>query len=513
MNREFNEKELGLITTPEKTARYLISKLANTNKNSKILDPCVGPGIFINILLERNIHPSQIYAFDINKKYKNPLENLGINFEIKDTLLDINKKDFNKFDFIVGNPPYLNKSSIYIKRNKKELKKIYGNINAHETYSMFIVNSVWRLKERGVLSFITSDSFLTLKTHKKLRNFILEHCIIKELFLAPSDLFLNQDVNTSPAIIVLEKRTGKSNRDKRLNNVMRLIPRVRHENQYHNPPKVISFKQKKYHLLPFNVFFTDIEQEIINLFEQSPRMRNYIRGYIGMHTHNNRKYIAAIEGTELSAIFQSRNEKINDPNKKYKILPRKLLNSDEWKPYMKRGGLDQYYRPIMEALDWREESRKVYDIPSNAPFEQEGIVISGVSSRLAARYMPSGCYWDSNKAMGFIIKDSRFSIEYILGLLNSSLYNYLAKGIINNTASIQLTGLHSIPIILPEKDVKIKVEKFVREIISSKKKSLNYDYSREQKEIDKLIFEFYAKKFDFPTTLKEKLDRKYAIYA
>jgi tRNA1(Val) A37 N6-methylase TrmN6 len=512
MNREFNEKELGLITTPEKTARYLISKLGDINKNGKILDPCVGPGVFIKILLESNIDPSQIYAFDLNEKYKKPLEELAIHFKIKDTLLDISEDSFSRFDFIVGNPPYLNKSSKYIKKNKNKLKKLYGSINAHETYSMFIVNSVWRLKEGGILSFITSDSFLTLKTHKKLRKFILEHCIVKELLLAPSDLFLNQDVNTSPAIIVLEKKSGKSNQPKRLNNVMRVIPRVKNENQYQNPPKVIRFKQKKYHLLPFNVFFIDIEEEIIDLFDQSPCMRNYMRGFIGMHTHNNHKYIAAIEGTELSQIFQNRNEKIKNPEKKYKIIPRKSLNSDEWKPYMKRGGLDQYYRPIMEGLDWREESRKIYDIPSNAPFEQEGIVISGVSSRLAARYMPPGCYWDSNKAMGFIIKDSRFSIEYILGLLNSSLYNYLAKGIINNTASIQLTGLHSLPIILPEKDVKIKVEKLVREIISSKKKNVHYDYSREQKEIDRLIFEFYTKKFDFPISLKEKLERKYTIY-
>ena len=100
---------------------------------------------------------------------------------------------------------------------------------------------------------------------------------------------------------------------------------------------------------------------------------------------------------------------------------------------MKRGGADQYYRPIIEALDWSEESKKVYDIPKNVPFEQEGIVISGVSSILAARYMPRGCYWDSNKAIGFIIKKKSVSIPYVLGLLNSSLYNYLAKGIINNT--------------------------------------------------------------------------------
>ncbi|GAH09933.1 unnamed protein product, partial [marine sediment metagenome] len=173
------------------------------------------------------------------------------------------------------------------------------------------------------------------------------------------------------------------------------------------------------------------EEEIIELFENAPKLDNYLKGYIGMHTHNNRKYIAAIEETELAEVFKRRNKRISDPNRKYKIILKKDLESIRWKPYLKRGGAEQYYRPIIEALDWDEESKKNYDIPVNVPFEQEGIIISGVSSRLAARYMPKGCYWDSNKAIGFIIRDKTITIPYMLGLLNSSLYNYLAKGIIN----------------------------------------------------------------------------------
>jgi len=237
-----------------------------------------------------------------------------------------------------------------------------------------------------------------------------------------------------------------------------------------------------------------------------------LKGFIGMHTHDNRKYIAAIEGTELAEVFKNRNIKSNDSSKKFKIIERKVFETGKWKPYLKRGGADQYYRPIMEALDWSEESIKMYDIPKNVPFEQEGIVISGVSSRLAARYMPRGCYWDSNKAIGFMIKNEVISIGYMLGLLNSSLYNYLAKGIINNTSSIQITGIHAIPFIEPENEIKEKVENLVNTIIKSKEKNLEYDYTKEQKAIDDTIFDFYARKFSFPNNLKKELDDKYSIY-
>ena len=453
----------------------------------------------------------QIFAFDVNPAHENKIKNLKISFKEQDSLLSFTPDSYNEYDYIVGNPPYLNKASSYVREHRAELKKIYGKINAHETYSMFMVNGIWRLKEGGKLGFITSDSFLTLRTHAKLRRFILDNCFIEEILLAPKNLFDNQDVSTSPAIIILTKCSGKTNEEKRKRNTMKIIPRLKSEDDYLNPSMIHEIRQEKYELLPFNLFFTDVEEQIIELFENSSKLENYIKGFIGMHTHNNMKYIAAVEQTELAEIFKKRNIKNQYNSKKYAIIPREELKSGNWKPYLKRGGSDQYYRPIMEALDWSIDSIPIYDIPNNVPFEEEGIVISGVSSRLAARYMPKGCYWDSNKAIGFIIKDKAISIEYTLGLLNSSLYNYLAKGIINNTSSIQITGIHALPFIPPSKELKEQVEQLVKQIISNKKRDLDYDYNPEQKLIDTVIFNFYAERFNLSEEFKKKLDESYSI--
>ncbi len=509
---DFNWKELGVVMTPPKTVEYIISRLGEIKRNHKVLDPCVGPGIFVKKLIEFGVARNQIFSYDINVNFGKEIEPLGVSFKIQDTLLALYPDSYNEFDFIVGNPPYLNKASTYIRENKLKLKKIYGKINAHETYAMFIVNSIWRLKEGGKLGFITSDSFLTLSTHKRLRKFILNNCKINEILLAPRSLFSNQNVSTSPVIIILTKCTGLKNKEIRENNLIKVVPRVNKEDDYKSPPKVNKLRQIKYKSFPFNIFFSDVDKEIIDLFEKAPKLEEFLKGYIGMHTHDNKKYIAAIEGTELAEVFKSRNIKINESDKKYKIRGTKTFETDKWKPYFKRGGADQYYRPIMEALDWNEESIKVYDIPKKVPFEEEGIIISGVSSRLAARYMPKGCYWDSNKAIGFIPQTNSISILYMLGLLNSSLYNYLAKGIINNTNSIQITGIHALPFILPDDQTKQNIESLVEKIILSKQQDKNYNYELEQKEIDNLIFNFYAEKFNFPEELKQRLDKFFSIY-
>ncbi|MCJ7651994.1 MAG: SAM-dependent methyltransferase, partial [Candidatus Lokiarchaeota archaeon] len=134
------EKELGAVFTPPKTAEYIVLKLGRIKDNQKVLDPCVGPGVFVKSLIESGINKSQIYCRDINPDYKEYIEDLGVNFKIEDNLLSFNSECYNEYDFIVGNPPYLNKASNYVRKNRTELKKLYGQINAHETYSMFIVN-------------------------------------------------------------------------------------------------------------------------------------------------------------------------------------------------------------------------------------------------------------------------------------------------------------------------------------------------------------------------------------
>ena len=114
--------------------------------------------------------------------------------------------------------------------------------------------------------------------------------------------------------------------------------------------------------------------------------------------------------------------------------------------------------------------------------------------------------------MGFIVKDKSISLHYFLGILNSSLYNYLSKGILNNTNSIQLTGIHSLPFIKPDRDAHNKVSSLVKKIIEKKKINSSYDYTDEQKSIDNIIFEFYTGKYHFSRKLKKILEKSYAIY-
>ena len=64
----FSEKELGAVFTPVKTVEHIISRLGKIEEGKKILDPCVGPGIFIKALLKYGVKKEQIYAYDLDDK-------------------------------------------------------------------------------------------------------------------------------------------------------------------------------------------------------------------------------------------------------------------------------------------------------------------------------------------------------------------------------------------------------------------------------------------------------------
>ena len=89
-------------------------------------------------------------------------------------------------DIIIGNPPY----GIDV---ANEIKNLY-ELDSNDSYGVFIDNSIRRLKVGGNLIFIVSSSFLTLGSHKKLRERIFKFCMIKNIIKLHRSTFPGIDV-------------------------------------------------------------------------------------------------------------------------------------------------------------------------------------------------------------------------------------------------------------------------------------------------------------------------------
>lgn len=113
-------------------------------------------------------------------------------------------KESGGFDCVIGNPPYGGTKISDEVRNAL-------NIESKDPYGAFIArflnahNQTTPLKHSGVLAYIVSDTFMTIKSHLKLRMHLMQNYVHKMLRVHP-DTF-RATVNT--VIMVAERNTQK----------------------------------------------------------------------------------------------------------------------------------------------------------------------------------------------------------------------------------------------------------------------------------------------------------------
>lgn len=168
---KINSKEALKKEIQELTDRFVRSKSKAVDDELKSLRTG------INQLISSGSSPKDIAKF--RKKEAALAKELSILYkleiEIKDYFIQrvvfpgiFNKESKNPgFDIVIGNPPYVNTKLISSMGISKKLEEEYGYCD--DLYNHFTFRGLELLKSGGLLSYITSDTFLTLQTKKNMR--------------------------------------------------------------------------------------------------------------------------------------------------------------------------------------------------------------------------------------------------------------------------------------------------------------------------------------------------------
>lgn len=236
------KNENGIVFTPKYISDFIVKDnlkgIKNWNSNIKIIDPGCGCGIFlisaieyihkeynidINTIIENNIYGIDIMEENA-RRCKLAIElyciinNLELKKDIKYNIVseDSLKENWNtifdveKFDYIIGNPPYVNphdmkKETIkFLKDNFKTTQEGVFNI-----FYAFIENGLNYLKDEGDLEFIIPNNVLTIKSANTLRE-ILQNEKSVESIIDFSDNMIFKPVRTYNCIIKLNKKYNKT---------------------------------------------------------------------------------------------------------------------------------------------------------------------------------------------------------------------------------------------------------------------------------------------------------------
>ena len=111
------------------------------------------------------------------------------------------------FDVIIGNPPYVQVFDLNLKEALETKFEVFKRNN--DLYSSFYELSINLLKNRGILGFITPNSFIKGDYFKNLREFFIKNQILSIVDFNNELIF--QDANVFSAILILENKNPTKN--------------------------------------------------------------------------------------------------------------------------------------------------------------------------------------------------------------------------------------------------------------------------------------------------------------
>lgn len=278
------------------------------------------------------------------------------------------------FDVVIGNPPYV---LCQPSNTNEETLNFYKSFEVAsykiDLFHLFFERGTNILRDGGKLGFITPNTYLSNKYIQKLRNFILKNTFIEEVINYNESVFVDAGVDVATLILTKDKSKNEN---------------IKIYNSERGELKFITTKSQN--------SWNEAEEQVFNLkndfffeFKDCIKLEEIGNTYFGIQAYDrkssisdrkiNENYISIIDGADIVRFQYS------IPNKYFNYLSENIKSG---------GDLNVY--------------------------SQDRIVISQIGQSPKVGFCEKGIL-TSNTIYNLFLKDSRFSLKYILAILNSQL--------------------------------------------------------------------------------------------
>ena len=415
-NAGIDRRDTGYYSTPGPVADFFKSKLLSLNPKPKLVfDPCVGNG---ELLLPFRHTGARLCGYDIIDFCSDKF----FDFEQRDFLLSVVdmvevpliSKGVPTADIIVANPPYNCHEHEYLRKYKQRFALNFGKSAVLNLYSLFVYAIIHVAKPGCLIGLITFDSFLTARGHEGLRRFIREQCRIHSLLLCPTDLFRKQGADVRTSILILQKGSQGENR---IEIADRPVTSTRFEQMLRTntfrtcaPEEIILSSPKDR-----GEFVVEVPNSVRLLFN-APRLGELFPCMTGISTGSDRTHLSSTRRKGFTVPFYK-----NPGKRRFFTHPDAYLRDD--------------YREI--ARDIRN-----FIIRNKSSIGLPGITCSSMGVSFGAAILPENSTFGVNANI-FPNEEDRW---WLLSFLNSSLCNYLVRGVLLRSNMITAGYVARIPV-------------------------------------------------------------------
>lgn len=208
------EKLRGGFYTPEPIAEFILRWGINGSKDFDVLEPSCGDGVFLEQLKKHNLKFNSITAIEFDeieaqKADKIDLKNKQI---INDDFHTYCNNTLQKFDLIIGNPPYI-RYQFFDRNQQIEAGDIF--IKAGLKYSKltnawvsFVIGSSLLLKDKGgKIGFVLPAEILQVSYAQQLRMFLAH--FYNKINIISFEKLVFPNIQQEVVLLLCEKNNSK----------------------------------------------------------------------------------------------------------------------------------------------------------------------------------------------------------------------------------------------------------------------------------------------------------------
>lgn len=393
------------------------------------------------------------------------------------------------FDIVIGNPPYVNIEKIdqSIKDNISKFKTAYQK---YDLYVLFYEVALNLLKEKGILSFITSNKFLSQGYGLKLRQEFLLHRI-DQIINFNYDIFESATVRT--CIIQISKTKPSTDHNIDIIDVNTIKDKEKFTNKI-----VIGIPQNIFNETEENNFRINLTKEKITL------LKKIANSTLPLHNICSVNY-----GLRPSS------EKLGLKKEAF-IYETKLKT--KFKTYFEGKDMGYWLVNYISYLDYQPD--KMYNAMFPELFENEKLVglrtLSDIT-KLRFIYDDKGLYcndsvvvitlWYKFKNVDYVtVKrlitkeniniSNKYTYQFLQAILNSKIIKFYVNELMYDGTHFYPNHMKVLPIKITEISKQKLFGKIVDKIHSSKSEYKDADTTTLEHEIDNLVYKLYELTYD-----------------